>query len=143
MNGLRGIVTGNAVTSTTRPLDYPFCASSNLDVIDVAHDEGSALAVHCKECGAMGPRSLGHDRRNAIHTGICASAGSPLRIEEQMNQVDLVTNALRDALLAYSKPDGPDTALVIVALFGVSQSKRLAPLLQEIAHNVQRAKEAR
>ena len=54
--------------------------------------------------------------------------------------VDLVTYALRDALTAYEKLDRPDSALVIVALFGVSQSKRLALFLQEIAHNVQPAK---
>jgi len=56
-----------------------------------------------------------------------------------MDEVELVTNALRDALAAYEKLDGPDSALVIVALFGVSHSKRLAPLLEEIAHNVQPA----
>ena len=53
-----------------------------------------------------------------------------------MNNADLVTNALRDALTAYGKLDGPDTALVIVALFG-NQSKRLAPMLEEIAQSVQ------
>jgi hypothetical protein len=55
-----------------------------------------------------------------------------------MNKADLVTNALRDALAAYTKLDGPDTALVTVALFGVTQSKRLAPLLEELALSVQR-----
>jgi hypothetical protein len=34
-----------------------------------------------------------------------------------MDQVERVTNALRDALVAYEKLDGPDSALVIVALF--------------------------
>ena len=53
-----------------------------------------------------------------------------------MNRADLVTNALRDALTAYSNLDGPETALVIVALFG-TQSKRLAPMLEEIAQSVQ------
>ena len=56
-----------------------------------------------------------------------------------MTKADLVTNALRDALTAYRKLDGPDTALVIVALFGVTQSKRLAPMLEEIAQAVQSA----
>ena len=56
-----------------------------------------------------------------------------------MGKVDVVTNALRDALVAYGKLDGPDTALVIVALFGVTQSKRLAPMLEEISQNVQPA----
>ena len=55
-----------------------------------------------------------------------------------MNKADLVTNALRDAFSAYRKLDGPDTALVIVALFG-TQSKRLAPMLEEIAQAVQPA----
>ena len=54
-----------------------------------------------------------------------------------MDQVQLVTNALRDALTAYEKLDGPDQALVIVALFGVTQSKRLAPMLEEIVQHVQ------
>ena len=49
------------------------------------------------------------------------------------------TNALRDALVAYEKLDGPDSALVIVALFGVTDSKRLAPMLEEIAQSVQPA----
>jgi len=56
-----------------------------------------------------------------------------------MAKVDLVTSALRDALAAYAKLDGPDTALVIVSLFGVTQSKRLAPMLEEIAESVQGA----
>jgi len=56
-----------------------------------------------------------------------------------MNKPDLVTNALRDALTAYSKLDDPDTALVIVSLFGVTHSKRLAPMLEEIAQSVQPA----
>ena len=59
-----------------------------------------------------------------------------------MDKVNLVTKALRDALVAYAKLDGPDTALVIVALFGVAQSKRFAPLLQEVADNVQAASKA-
>ena len=58
-----------------------------------------------------------------------------------MDKVERVTSALRDALTAYAKLNAPDTALVIVALFGVAQSKRLAPLLQEVAHNVQPVRE--
>jgi hypothetical protein len=58
-------------------------------------------------------------------------------MREQVDKVQLVTNALRDALTAYEKLDGPDQALVIVALFGVTQSKRLAPMLEEIAQDVQ------
>lgn len=54
-----------------------------------------------------------------------------------MDKVELVTNALRDALRAYETLDGPDQALVIVALFGVTQSKRLAPMLEEVAQHVQ------
>ena len=56
-----------------------------------------------------------------------------------MDKVELVTNTLRDALTAYEKLDGPDQALVIVALFGVTQSKRLAPMLEEVAQHVQAA----
>ena len=43
---------------------------------------------------------------------------------------------MRDASVAYEKLDGPDTALVLVALFGVTHSKRLAPMLEEIAQTV-------
>ncbi len=48
-------------------------------------------------------------------------------MKDEDDKVELVTNALRDALIAYEKLDGPDNALVIVALFGVTQSKRLLP----------------
>ena len=56
-----------------------------------------------------------------------------------MDNVERVTSALRDALTSYEKLDGPDQALVIVALFGMTQSKRLAPMLEEIAQHVQPA----
>ena len=56
-----------------------------------------------------------------------------------MDKDERVTSALRDALTSYEKLDGPDQALVIVALFGVTQSKRLAPMLEEIAQHVQPA----
>ena len=56
-----------------------------------------------------------------------------------MDNVERVTSALRDAFAAYKKLDGPDTALVIVALFGVTNSKRLAPMLEDIVQNVQSA----
>jgi hypothetical protein len=59
-----------------------------------------------------------------------------------MDKVERVTSALRDALMAYANLNTPDTALVIVAFFGVAHSKRLAPLLQEVAHNVQPASKA-
>ena len=59
-----------------------------------------------------------------------------------MDKVELVTNALRDALIDYEKLDGPDSALGIVALFGVVHSKRLAPMLEEIAQSVQPATKA-
>jgi len=48
-------------------------------------------------------------------------------------------NALRDALMAYGNLDGPDAALVIAALFGVTNSKRVAPLLEDLARSVQPA----
>ena len=54
-----------------------------------------------------------------------------------MDEVEQITHDLRNALVAYEKLDGPDSALVIVALFGVTHSKRLAPMLEEIAQNVQ------
>ena len=57
----------------------------------------------------------------------------------KVDKVELVTNALRDALMAYRNLDGPDAALVIVALFGVTHSKRTAPLLEDLALSVQPA----
>jgi len=60
-----------------------------------------------------------------------------------MEKVELVANPLRDAFVAYEKLDGPDSALVIVALFGVTQSKRLGPMLKEIAQSVHQASEGR
>ena len=56
-----------------------------------------------------------------------------------MDKVELVTHALRDALMTYQNLDGPDAALVIVALFGVTHSKRVAPLLEDLARSVQPA----
>lgn len=56
-----------------------------------------------------------------------------------MSNVDRVTDALRDALTAFGKLNGPDSSIVIVALFGVAQSKRLTPMLEEIPQNVQPA----
>jgi hypothetical protein len=54
-----------------------------------------------------------------------------------MEKVDRVTAALRDALAAYAALDQPSAARVVVALFGVTNSKRLAPMLDECARNVQ------
>jgi hypothetical protein len=55
----------------------------------------------------------------------------------KVDKVERVTNALRDALMAYPNLNGPDAALVIVTLFGVTQSKRVAPLLEDLARSVQ------
>ena len=60
-----------------------------------------------------------------------------------MDNVERVTNALRDALIAYGNLDGPDAALVIVALFGVTHSKRVAPLLEDLARSVQPVQKTR
>ena len=57
----------------------------------------------------------------------------------RVDKVERVTSAVRDALMAYQNLDGPDAALVIVALFGVTHSKRLAPLLEDLARSVQPA----
>ena len=54
-----------------------------------------------------------------------------------MQNADRVTRELREALTAYAKLDATSTAVAVVALFGVTNAKRLAPMLQEIAHNVQ------
>ena len=64
------------------------------------------------------------------------------QVKKQLDKVELVTNALRDALMAYEELDGPDQALVIVALFGVTQSKRLAPMLEAVAQHGQSASKA-
>ena len=56
-----------------------------------------------------------------------------------MDNVERVTNELRDALNSYGKLDGPDAALVIVALFGATHSKRVAPQLEDLARSVQPA----
>ena len=55
----------------------------------------------------------------------------------KVDNVELVTKSLRDALLAYQDLDGPDAALVIVELFGVTHSKRVAPLLEDLARSLQ------
>jgi hypothetical protein len=55
----------------------------------------------------------------------------------KVDKVERVTNALRDALMAYPNLNGPDASLVIVTLFGVTQSKRVAPLLEDLARSVQ------
>ena len=57
----------------------------------------------------------------------------------KVDKVERVTSAVRDALMAYQNLDGPDAALVIVALFGVTHSKRVAPLLEDLARSVQPA----
>lgn len=56
-----------------------------------------------------------------------------------MDKVERITSALRDALTAYGNLDGPDAALVIAALFGITNSKRVAPLLEDLARSVQPA----
>jgi hypothetical protein len=60
-------------------------------------------------------------------------------MRRKVDKVERVTNALRDALMAYGNLDGPDAALVIVTLFGVTHSKRVAPLLEDLARSVQPA----
>ena len=54
-----------------------------------------------------------------------------------MDEAELVTNSLRDSLTAFVKLDQPTAARVVVALYGVPQSKRLASMLDVIARNVQ------
>ena len=54
-----------------------------------------------------------------------------------MDKVDCVTDALRDSLRAFAQLHQPSAAGVVVALYGVTQSKRLAPMLDVIARNVQ------
>ena len=47
------------------PVDCPFCASDDLEVIAVEQDP-AMLAVCCKECGATGPVSLSDNPAYAI-----------------------------------------------------------------------------
>ena len=56
-----------------------------------------------------------------------------------MDQAERVTDALRTALTTYAQLDPPGAARVVVALFGLADVKRLAPLLDELARNVQPA----
>jgi Lar family restriction alleviation protein len=51
----------------TRALDCPHCASSDVEVVGVQYEERPALAVHCKECGAIGPHSESPEPAHAIH----------------------------------------------------------------------------
>ena len=37
-----------------RRMDCPHCASSDLEVVPVTFEQSAAVAVHCKECGALG-----------------------------------------------------------------------------------------
>ena len=48
-----------------KPLDCPFCASDDLEVVAIDQDR-DALAVRCKECGATGPSSLFGDPEQAV-----------------------------------------------------------------------------
>ena len=45
----------------------PFCASDDFAVIDVEQDP-MMLAVQCKECGAVGPRSLSDNPAHAVQS---------------------------------------------------------------------------
>ena len=54
-----------------------------------------------------------------------------------MDEAEIVTNSLRDSLTAFLQLDQSTAARVVVALYGVPQSKRLAPMLDVIARNVQ------
>jgi hypothetical protein len=58
-----------------------------------------------------------------------------------MDRIDRVSAALRDALIAYAKLDQASMPRVVVSLFGITQSKRLAPMLDELARHVQPMRE--
>jgi len=70
-------------------------------------------------------------------------AANRREMRRKVVKVERVTSALRDALMAYGNLDGPDAALVIVALFGVTHSKRVAPLLENLARSVQPAQKSK
>jgi hypothetical protein len=57
------LVIGGTVATTA--LDCPFCAHSDVAVVEVEPDAG-ALAVRCPECGATGPQSLSDDPAHAV-----------------------------------------------------------------------------
>jgi len=67
-------------------------------------------------------------------------AANRREMRRKVDKVERVTSALRDALMAYGNLDGPDAALVIVALFCVTHSKRVAPLLENLAQREAGAK---
>ena len=51
---------------------------------------------------------------------------------------DRVTTALRDTLTAYALLEGTARASVAQQIFGVPAAQRLLPMLDELAHSVQR-----
>jgi hypothetical protein len=59
-----------------------------------------------------------------------------------MGNVNRITNGLRDALTAYAQLDTHHTARIVVALFDVTEAKRTAPMLDELARSVQPASKA-
>jgi uncharacterized Zn finger protein len=46
--------------------ECPHCASANLEVVSVEFEQRPALAVRCRECGAIGPPSHSKDPKNAV-----------------------------------------------------------------------------
>jgi len=58
-----------------------------------------------------------------------------------MDQIEASAKALRDALTQYAALEQHGTARVAVAksLFGVPATRRLLPMLDELAHSVQPA----
>ena len=54
-----------------------------------------------------------------------------------MDEIEATTKALHAALTKYASLAPHGTARVVVALFGLTHAKRLAPMLDEIAHAVQ------
>jgi len=49
-----------------RWFECPHCASADLEVVPVEFEARPALAVRCKECGALGPPSHGDDPKHAV-----------------------------------------------------------------------------
>lgn len=122
----------------TTMLPCPHCGHEDAAVV-VVEQQPIAWAVRGSECRAIGPHAVSDDPVNAITAWNQTGQADSREMRGKVDKVELVTNALRDSLMAYRNLDGPDAALAIVALFGVTHSKRTAPLLEDLARSVQPA----
>jgi hypothetical protein len=60
-----------------------------------------------------------------------------------MDEIESTAKALHGALTKYASLEAHGAARVVVALFGLTHAKRLAPMLDELAHSVQQPRRSR